>query len=149
MIETYANVWDLHDRGEWIAIPTNGYVTKRGMAVMGRGVALQAANRFPTVPSILGARIEKLGNHVHVLAEQRMFSFPTKYHWRDRADLVLIQQSCDELMARMNDHRYTGGTCYLPRPGCGEGRLDWQIVRDAIYERLDDRVVVITNGSRQ
>jgi len=33
---------------------------------------------------------------------------------------------------------------YLPRPGCGYGYLDWEIVKKELEPILDDRFIVIT-----
>lgn len=146
MLETYGNLWEYHDRGEWICITTNGDVRKDGCAVMGRGVALQAKHRFPKLPYLLGKRITRLGNHVQRFETHRLFSFPVKHHWSDRADFNLIRRSCAELMSRLK--RSGPNRVVLPRPGCGNGQLDWNDVRDVIFERLDNRVLVITNGRR-
>lgn len=144
MREAYGNIWDYHDRGEWICITTNGDVRKDGCAVMGRGVALQAKNRFPKLPYLLGQRIYRLGNHVWLFETMKLLSFPVKYHWADRADLNLIRRSSKELIALMN--KRGPARVILPRPGCGNGGLDWHDVRDVIFELLDHRVTVITHG---
>ncbi len=150
MREAYGNLWDLHERGHWICVTVNGDVNRHGKAVMGKGVAQAAAVRMPELPTKLALRIAALGNHVQRFDTFRVFSFPVKYHWNEKADLNLIQRSCDELMARLDRQNAVSiKKVYLPRPGCGNGGLDWQHVRDAIYERLDDRVIAITNGPRK
>jgi hypothetical protein len=149
MREAYGNLWDFRDQGFWICVTTNGDVNRHGFAVMGKGVAAQAKTRMPELPAKLALRIKALGNHVHRFDTFRVFSFPVKHHWSQKADLGLIQRSCDELMARLDRQNAVSiKRLYLPRPGCGNGGLDWHHVRDAIYERLDDRVIVITNGPR-
>lgn len=149
MRETYGNLWDFWEDGFWICVTTNGDVNRYSQAVMGRGVAKAAAVRFPELPIRLARRLKALGNHVHRFDRYRLFTFPVKHHWSEKADLGLIQRSCDELMGRLKrQNAVTIKHLYLPRPGCGNGGLDWQDVRDAIYERLDDRVIAITNGSR-
>ena len=64
-----------------VAITTNALVGRRGYAVMGKGVALQAAQHWPGIDRVLGERVlgERLkaqegavgggggGNHVHLL----------------------------------------------------------------------------------
>ena len=146
MISVYGNLWDYHDRGEWICITTNGAIRRDGCAVMGRGVALGAATRYPELPKILGALLAEYGNHVMRLSRHRMFTFPVKKHWGGRAQLYLIERSCKELMSLLGD---TKKKVVLPRPGCGNGGLDWYEVRDAIYELLDDRVLVIAQPFNQ
>lgn len=50
-----------------VGITTNGAVDRLGRAVMGRGCALQAAQRRPALPVVLGAALRARGNHVHLL----------------------------------------------------------------------------------
>lgn len=144
MREAYGDLWAFHDRGFWIGVTTNGDVRKDGAAVMGRGVALQAKQKFPGIEYEVGARIRKLGNHVQPLVKYRIMTFPVKHHWFSLADLGLINRSCGELMSRIHNRNIR--RIYLPRPGCGNGKLDWHDVRDAIFDLLDDRVIVITHA---
>ena len=62
MIEKKGNIWEHHAAGGWVAIPTNGCVRRDGSAVMGAGVALQAARKFPGLAAELGQRIRAHGN---------------------------------------------------------------------------------------
>jgi hypothetical protein len=53
-----------------VCIPTNGDVNRWGQAVMGRGVAMQARERFPGIASVLAGYLAS-GNNVnrlHVVA---------------------------------------------------------------------------------
>ncbi len=126
-------------------ITTNGYVKTNGQAVMGRGVALQAAERWPDLPRHLGERIRQSGNHVGVLAHNEMagwiVAFPVKYHWRKPANTDLIRQSTEELVMLARQMRWN--TVALPRPGCGNGGLSWSVVRRILEHWLDDRFVVV------
>lgn len=64
-----------------ICITTNGFVKKDGTCVMGRGIARQAAKRWPDLPKILGNHIKQKGNVVGVLLEEsgtKIVSFPVK-----------------------------------------------------------------------
>lgn len=158
MREAKGNIWDLP--GDAICILTNGIVKSNGDAVMGKGIALEAAQRFPTLPARLGKYIKEDGNHVFdvvgpceagdnaIGSTQWIFSFPTKHHWRDKADPLLIARSCIELMERLNDlGSYNIGfdTVLLPRPGCGAGGLDWQKeVKPIVEANTDDRIVVVS-----
>jgi hypothetical protein len=121
-------------------ITTNGDVRKDGACVMGRGVALQAAQRFPEIPYELGAVLKAKGNHVHQLGFG-LWSFPVKHHWRDEADLDLIEQSAHEL-ARFA-LATPAQTWLLVRPGVGNGKRHWFEVEPRIA-CLPDNVLVIT-----
>lgn len=156
MREARGDLWKL-DIGA-ICITTNGAVRKDGCAVMGRGCAAQAKNRFPGIERDLGDLIQREGNHVHDLGywdeptEQNLFSFPVKHHWREKADPELIYRSACELVNLINTQsRVVDGTLYrswhevaVPRPGCGNGGLEWEDVKPLIEWVLDDRFVVVT-----
>ena len=103
-------------------------------------MALQAAQRFPDLPFVLGAAIEVDGNHVHAFRDFRVFSFPVKQHWIEPADPDLIQQSARQLWyAFWKMHL---DKVYLVRPGCGNGQLKWEDVKPLIAPILDN------NGTR-
>jgi hypothetical protein len=137
MTEIKGNIWDFWNKGYWIAITTNVFVRANGKAVMGRGVALQAARRFPELPKRLGSRIQQYGNHVFSFTDYRLFTFPVKHFWFEKADLELIACSARELARDLD------GRVYLPRPGCGNGQLDWNVVKPMLTGLLDDRFVIV------
>lgn len=126
-----------------IVITTNGHIKKDGQAVMGRGCALEAKNRWPDISVLLGKRIRDGGNHVHFLLridvpllEIDILSFPVKYCWYEDANLDLIRRSCKELLSKALASKYKN--VILPRPGCGNGKLSWDIVKPILEEELGD-----------
>ena len=140
MLEIQGDIWEAHALGHWIVITTNGIVRKDGACVMGRGVARDAALRYPILPVLLGTLLTEHGNHVFRLGSYRIITFPVKHHWREPADLDLIRQSAIELL--------TGTVTleppiYMVRPGCGNGQLAWEDVRPVLAPLLDDRFVVV------
>ncbi len=126
-----------------ICITTNGYVNSRGRAVMGRGCALEAKTRMPGLDLMLGKSIKKHGNHVLLFGLYEgcdIVSFPVKHNWWEKADIELIKRSCAELVDRLEPwHKVL-----LPRPGCGNGHLDWNEVRAIISPLLPDSVYVVS-----
>ena len=144
MLEELGNIWTAHDDGHPIVIPTNGIVTKAGLLVMGRGLALQAVKKWPRLAAVLADRIEDAGNHVFWLPEYNLFSFPVKEHWKDRADLQLIIRSAGELVLLTRSvfpRKQT--TVYLPRVGCGNGKLRWSYVKPALSKVLSSSEFVV------
>ena len=139
MKEITGDLWDYHNQGHWICITTNGDVNKQGLAVMGRGVALQAAERFRGLRAELARYLLRSGNQVYVVHPFHVITFPVKHHWRDKADVHLIEQSAKQLMFLHE----TRESIYLPRPGCGAGRLSWATVKPILTPILDDRFVVV------
>ncbi len=145
MREVEGDLWDFHGIGAWVAITTNGAVRKDGGCVMGRGVAKEAAQRFPWLPTQLGERIRDAGNRVHRFSPIRLFTFPVKHHWREPADLVLIEQSARELLGFIEDPGIAPAVqrIYMVRPGCGNGQLQWEAVKPRIASILDDRFIIV------
>src|SRR5262245_29577721 len=86
-----------------IAVTTNGSVSRHGWGVMGRGIAKEAALRWPSMPELLGHNVRNHGNHVCLLHQGderwngRVYALPVKHRWPDKADLLLIRRSLTEL----------------------------------------------------
>jgi len=132
------DIWDYP--ADVICITTNGTIKKNGEAVMGRGVALQAVQRFPGVAKDLGENLQRWGNFPHILKSE-LVTFPVKHHWHERASLDLIKESAVQFAVHVK--------CFpelifvLPRPGCGNGGLRWEEVEPVISSLLPDNVHVI------
>ena len=141
MREATGDLWTYHDRGEWVAVTTNGVIKTGGEAVMGRGVAAAAKYRYPELPKQLAVNLRKHGNRVFVFRNIRLITFPTKHDWRKPSDLKLIEQSCWQLMQALG--KFNIEQLYMPRPGCGNGQLDWADVRPAVDVFFDGRIVVL------
>lgn len=143
MKEIVADIWEI-DEAVWRVIPTNGTVKANGAGIMGKGVALQALERYPSLDIALGRLIKAVGTSVGVLSlEQRLIAFPVKYQWYQPAKLELIACSCRELIELAD--AYKMHTVVLPRVGCGNGQLLYSDVRPILLEMLDNRFVAVTN----
>lgn len=141
MREETGDLWQLSADAR--CITTNGAITTRGACVMGRGCAAEAKDRFRGIEYDLGRLIRTNGNHVHEL-RTGLLSFPVKHHWREQADLELIARSAQELVALAELHP-EWKRLLLPRPGCGNGRLQWESVSIVLTQVLtDDRFVIVT-----
>lgn len=138
------------DSFDAVCILTNGVVKNNGAAVMGAGIAKQFRFMFNGIEFVVGSCIKKNGNRVQPIGKfttssgnQLIFlSFPTKHVWWEKSDIELIQESCVQLM-RAIDY-YNLKKVALPKPGCGNGRLDWDEVSSAIEPLLDDKVYICT-----
>jgi hypothetical protein len=140
MREICGNIWDYRETAI-VAITTNGQVSRSGRAVMGRGVAAQAAMRFPEIPEKLAQCIIEAGNHVHYLGDN-IVSFPVEHSPYQLPDLRLIECSARELVAMADDRGWQ--SVIVPRPGCGGGGLSWKDVRPILENCFDDRFTVIS-----
>lgn len=156
MIEAQQDLWTLGADSDAIVITTNGTIMSRRLGVMGRGCALEAAERYNaaaarngrrlwTLQRALGNYLELNGNHVGVLVPpppHTLVVFPVKHEWQDLASLPLIEQSAIELVALTDRMQWT--RVVLPRPGCGNGGMVWETVKGLIGRTLDDRFTVVT-----
>lgn len=151
------DIWILpNGPADGIGITTNGIWKADGRAVMGAGMARQAAERFSCLPQALGFSLRKYGNqcfYFGMLQDKitgdciKVVTFPTKYHWRDKSDMGLILRSCEQAMKICD--KYGILNLYLTRPGCGHGGLDWETqVKPAISGILDDRLIIVENGEQ-
>jgi hypothetical protein len=138
MKEIIGNIWDA--KCDFLCITTNGIVKKDGRLVMGAGIAKEARDRCVDrdLDLYLGNLVKIWGNKVWVTNidynGKQIISFPTKHHFKDNSDLTLIEQSCEELATvglLMNRSEIA-----LPRPGCGCGGLDWEIVKPILEKHL-------------
>lgn len=166
MREAVGNIWDLVQPTEAIVITTNGTVTKDGRGVMGRGVAFQAKTRIKGIERLLGDYLLTEGNHAWFLGrgsenfpqfpQYGIIFMPVKHNWWEKADTDLIVRSAHEVVAladreqalyeRANavaghPERVEWANIWMPRPGCGAGRLDWADVKPLIEPILDDRFI--------
>jgi hypothetical protein len=152
MIETTANIWDFE--ADVKCITTNGFLKKDGTAVMGAGVAKQAKLLYPALPEIVGQVLKTVGNHVipvYRAEDAWLFTFPVKDHWVEDAKITLIKRSAHELLDQVEEINTLRGdrkipllqTIALPRPGCGNGQLEWEVVKPVLEPILDDRFVVV------
>lgn len=148
MRQAQGNLWT--HPADVIVITTNGFVKANGQCVMGRGCAREARDRFPGIASKLGSLIKLHGNRAmrlwHYTNSQRdvwVVSMPTKHVWVDKSDPALIKTSARQLV-EMAD-KFGWQSVVMPRPGCGNGGLNWADIEPLLADVLDDRFTVITH----
>ena len=148
------NIWDAPP-GTAICIPTNVGWKRDGSNVMGRGVALQASRRYPTLAAEYGHWCMFHGAELFIVPSlsygdnRRLVCFPVKppatnpaLSWRQPADLGLINHSTIALSERF---RHT--QVWLPLVGCGNGGLAPADVLPILDRYLDDRFTLVTMGT--
>ena len=159
MEESIGNLWILAKDGatDAVVITTNGFVKSSGEAVLGKGIALQARNRWPDLEARLGAALSRFGNRPFRFRmsglESDLVSLPTKPAytsdgrpgWLADSDLDLIVSGAVCLM-EMAD-KFHWDRVVLPRPGVGAGRLDWDTVCPRLADVLDQRFTVLSLAS--
>lgn len=129
---TMPQAYPINGMYDGICVTTNGVVDANGNAVMGKGVAKAVKDAFPGIERVLGGLINQHGNRTMCLGTGtyngvtfRIFSFPTKHHWQGCSDVTLISQSMMQLCEMLKKEQFKCENVYLPRPGCGNGGLNW------------------------
>lgn len=149
MKEANVDLWEA--RADCRVITTNGFVKTNGKAVMGRGCAREASDKFPGLARDIGMTLEHCGvvptlfilqqPHVSKTRRTHLITLPVKYHWQDKADIELIVRSTKLLVELVDRHSYE--SVVLPRPGCGNGWLNWSFVKPWIEPLLDNRFTAV------
>lgn len=127
-------------------VTTNSFIKTNGAVVMGRGLAKQVRDSFPGVDKALGQEIVRVtglkqGGKYGLLLGNPLSAFQVKYHFKDTADIELIEFSTDMLHreALVNPNKKYA----LNFPGIGNGKLSYDEVKPIIDE-LPDNVQVWT-----
>lgn len=138
--ESGTGVWNLHDAGAWVLVPTNTQTKSDGTAVMGAGLALDVARRFPDVPGRYGRSLA-IANTRIAIPDHRLLLGPTKSDWRRPARMTLVRELLEGVARWCLAH--PGEVVAVPSPGCGRGGLPWQDVRDLAVELLGEHRVIL------
>lgn len=141
---TNRSLFDIKANNIAICITTNGMTKRNGTAVMGKGIALEAVNKYGQNLAIkLGKYLKQYGNRVFNMGvyDCRVITFPTKYDWHNKSNMDLIVKSAHELVEVCD--KFGVESCYLPPVGCGCGGLNWSNVKKELEKILDDRFIVI------
>lgn len=151
MKEVYGNAWDLIKTDyDVLCLTTNGTIKANGECVMGRGIAFEAKQRFPLIPKIVGDVLKKHGNVINMIGNIKLgksgksvyiYTFPVKHNWWETADIKLIERSARQLVETANKNDWK--KVLLPRPGCGNGHLNWTEVKQMLEPLLDDRFHIV------
>lgn len=147
MKEIKGDLLEVMATGEYdgFCVTTNGQVRANGKAVMGAGIAKIARDNFKGIDERFGMILQKYGHYVCHLGEYKygkILTFPTKNHWRDKSDIELIKKSALQLEELIEKHGYSN--ILLPRPGCSNGGLSWEYVKEQISPILSDRIMIIS-----
>lgn len=109
------------------------------VGVMGKGLALQFRHQYPEAYQLylLACQTKELRpGRVHIVHREDgtlpryIVHFPTKRHWRDRSLLEDIQSGLLDLQRQIK--RLGIRSIGIPALGCGNGGLEWDVVRDLL-----------------
>jgi O-acetyl-ADP-ribose deacetylase (regulator of RNase III) len=119
--------------------------TVNTVGVMGKGIALMFKERFPenykayaraceTGEVQIGKMFVTAG--VELEGPRWIINFPTKKHWRQPTKLEWIREGLSALKQVIQEKKIH--SIALPPLGCGNGGLDWAVVRPMIETALAD-----------
>ena len=131
------DIWELQAQSHIPVIPTNTMRREDGTAIMGAGLALECAKRYPGIDKIYGKYLRMVSVPAIPMlvsdVEPPVLLFPTKFHFKDPSHIDLIATNL-----RWCNLSLSGTSLAIPRLGCGLGGLDWGVVRPVIEEYLTD-----------
>lgn len=151
----YGNMWSAWESVDLFLITTNNTISSKGRLIMGKGIAGEAARKFPDLPRNLANAIasgEYTANQMRYglivskhWPKTKIGAFQTKYYWKFPSTLELIEFSTDKLLIWCSEHPQA--TVALNFPGIGAGALMHTDILPTI-SRLPD-TVTIWRRSRQ
>lgn len=129
-----ADAWKLHAQGFWLVVPTNQTVRKDGNAVMGAGLAFQAAQKFPDIPARYGKSLQAKSYRM-AFNDHRLLLVPTKIDWRQSSSTRLVSEGAQGIAKWAIAHPTE--KIVVPALGCGKGGLSWEVVKPILLKLLD------------
>lgn len=114
------------------------------VGVMGKGLALEFKKRFPINYSYyrfdcdnnrmeIGKMLIYSGSDL-VAPLKYIINFPTKNHWRNNSKVEYINSGLTDLVKMINFTEIK--SIAIPPLGCGNGGLDWLVVKPLIESYL-------------
>lgn len=133
-------------QGNLLEAPVEAVVnTVNTVGVMGKGIALMFKERFPensrSYEAACKANEVRVGSMfvtpgVELDGPRWIINFPTKEHWRNPTKLEWVESGLPAL--REEIARRGIRSVAIPPLGCGNGGLEWAVVRPMIEEALGD-----------
>jgi O-acetyl-ADP-ribose deacetylase (regulator of RNase III) len=137
-------------QGNLLTAETDAVVnTVNTVGVMGKGIALMFKERFPKNYEAYAAACERgevqigkmfVTSNDELGGPRWIINFPTKKHWRQPTKLDWVLEGLDSLKVVIVEKRIR--SIAIPPLGCGNGGLEWKVVRPAIETALSNLVDV-------
>ncbi len=115
------------------------------VGVMGKGIALQFRQKWPEnytaykkecdAGAMRTGRMFVYGLGTLAGRPHYIINFPTKEHWKGKSQLSFITAGLVDLVRVIQDLKIQ--SIAIPPLGCGNGGLDWNIVRPLIKQALE------------
>jgi O-acetyl-ADP-ribose deacetylase (regulator of RNase III) len=109
------------------------------VGVMGKGIALSFKNRYPQMFEQYRKACEnktfRMGKlMLYHAPDHWVLLFPTKENWRNPSKLEYIESGLAKFVQCYTERNIT--SVAFPRLGCGNGELDWEVVRPLMEKYL-------------
>jgi O-acetyl-ADP-ribose deacetylase (regulator of RNase III) len=114
------------------------------VGVMGKGIALQFKNKWPKNYEMYAAACKEgkvkpgymlIYDAGGLVKPHYIINFPTKQHWKGKSKLEFIRDGLVDLVRQIE--RLKIQSIAIPPLGCGNGGLDWTVVRPIIEATFD------------
>ena len=142
MILKIGNIFDSENKLDFIGITTNSKLNNKGHLIMGAGNAKQAKEICPELPVVFGKQILNTCGDLGfygLLKHENYFALQTKYHWRDKSPIELVNRSIYKL--RLSSLKHPDKVFGIPFPAINHGKLkEGDII--PFLETLPDNVIV-------
>ncbi len=130
-----------YTKGDLLSSHAQAFVnTVNTVGVMGKGIALHFKEMFPYNFSVYAEACKKgelmpgrmlvVKDSNMALGEHIIINFPTKVHWRQPSKYEYIEAGLKDLVRVIAEYEIT--SIAIPPLGCGNGRLDWAVVKSMI-----------------
>jgi hypothetical protein len=119
----FGDLFKFRKSDSWLIIPINQIVKKDGTLVMGKGVAKDAKDTFPTLPKEWGYQMTDLGITYPTLRRSwgNFLGIPTKKHWLDASPPALVEAGLIHL--KNQSLLFPEMSFYTPLLGAGLGKI--------------------------
>jgi O-acetyl-ADP-ribose deacetylase (regulator of RNase III) len=132
--------------GDLLSANTQAFVnTVNTIGVMGKGIALQFKERFPSNLNVYLAACKNnemvpgkmlvVKEYIISGEEKIIINFPTKKDWKHPSKYEYIEEGLKDLVRVINE--YNIHSIAIPPLGCGNGGLDWEIVKSLMKKYLE------------
>ncbi len=118
--------------------------TVNTVGVMGKGIALQFKNTFPLNyklyqdacknGKLITGQLLVVNENDLLRGEKTIVNFPTKQHWKHPSTYEYIESGLITLREFLIQHPVE--SLAMPALGCGNGGLDWGVVKPMIVDYL-------------
>ena len=114
--------------------------TVNTIGVMGKGIALEYKKRYPEMfvryNELCKNNVLDIGKlYLWKKSDKWILLFPTKKHWRNPSKLEYIEQGLIKFVD--NWDKLGADSIAFPRLGCGNGGLDWEVVKPLMEKYLN------------